>query len=177
MGELTYRIEKVTVDGVDGEYDNLELPEGAIVLHSYPELDMVVLLVAVPANEERDESCTRCGATPETGQTPGCFECEGVTGPLVPAEKCENCNGGGCLNENGQPTVWGRADSYECQECGGTGLVPANEETQSAESECPSCHGAGWATVRAGNVTAASGPCRCTGGSVWAVPAKEEHGS
>ena len=54
MGELTYRIEKVTVDGNDGEYDNLVLPEGAIVLHSYPELDMLVLLVAVPTNEETD---------------------------------------------------------------------------------------------------------------------------
>ncbi len=42
---------------------------------------------SVPADEERDESCTRCGATPETGQTPGCSECEGVTGPLVPVNE------------------------------------------------------------------------------------------
>lgn len=26
--------------------------------------------------------CTRCGATPETGQSDGCPECEGVVGPL-----------------------------------------------------------------------------------------------
>jgi hypothetical protein len=26
--------------------------------------------------------CSRCGATPETGQSEGCPECEGVVGPL-----------------------------------------------------------------------------------------------
>lgn len=32
------------------------------------------------AEQEALAPCTRCGATPETGQTPGCSECEGVTG-------------------------------------------------------------------------------------------------
>lgn len=42
-------------------------------------------------------------------------------------EKCDNCKGGGCLDENGNPTVWGRADSYECQECGGSGLARSGD--------------------------------------------------
>jgi DnaJ-class molecular chaperone len=34
---------------------------------------------------------------------------------------CPECEGTGVVNENGAPYVWGRADSYECANCDGTG--------------------------------------------------------
>lgn len=42
-------------------------------------------------------------------------------------EVCAHCRGSGCVDENGNPNVWGRADSYECYVCEGTGRAPRPE--------------------------------------------------
>jgi len=54
MGQLM-QVVKVSVPGSDGEYDNFEMPEGAIVLQTIKALDWLVLYVAVPVNEETAE--------------------------------------------------------------------------------------------------------------------------
>lgn len=44
---------------------------------------------------------------------------------------CTICKGKGVVDENGNPYVWGRADSYECLDCDGTGNrygIPPPEE-------------------------------------------------
>jgi len=49
MGQLS--VKKISVPGVDGDYDNFDMPEGAIVLSSFLTLDWLVLYVAVPCEE------------------------------------------------------------------------------------------------------------------------------
>lgn len=34
---------------------------------------------------------------------------------------CDQCDGAGVIDENGNPNVWGRSDSYECLTCDGRG--------------------------------------------------------
>lgn len=46
--------------------------------------------------------CSRCSATPETGQTEGCPECEGVVGPL---------NDGLPLSQRRVPSAAGRHET------------------------------------------------------------------
>lgn len=50
MGQLS--VEKISVPGVDGDYEDFDMPEGAIVLASHQTLDWLVLYVAVPVKEE-----------------------------------------------------------------------------------------------------------------------------
>ena len=50
MGQLM-QVVKVSVPGVDGDYDDFDMPEGAIVLSSFLTLDWLVLYVAVPYEE------------------------------------------------------------------------------------------------------------------------------
>ena len=45
------QVVKISVPGVDGDYDDFELPAGAIVLSSHQTLDWLVLYVAVPYEE------------------------------------------------------------------------------------------------------------------------------
>lgn len=44
---------------------------------------------------------------------------------------------------------------------------PWEPAPQPADPNCPSCGGRGWAVIQGGNVTVATGPCRCVGGKTW----------
>lgn len=37
----------------------------------------------------RSDACTTCGATPETGQSDECSECQGITEPLKGAKSID----------------------------------------------------------------------------------------